>query len=266
MFRSARRLLRDAVARFLFPHGFYHFRRWDVSSLGAEPALVAMCLWNRPERFREILEQFAEQDLPGGVVLGLWNNNWQLKDYYEDVINEWRTTRQDGALGQILLAHSPANLGGVGRFYVARRLARRFRQQYVMFLDDDQQIGPEFARVMLDQASPGHASSWWAWTVHNDDYWTRTRALPGDRVDYAGTGGMVIDAQILSSPDLFRSLPKEHWFLEDIWLNHIALSHGFSLGSVAVHIDFVMDETNQFHALADQKPVFYRSLAERRRR
>ena len=119
-------------------------------------------------------------------------------------------------------------------------------------------------RTALAQAAPRTLASWWGWQIEGHDYWARRRALPGEPIDYAGTGGMVADSAILRSRRLYLGLPTASWFLEDIGLGHVAVSAGYRMVALDAEIEFVMDETNQNHRLAPVKPDFYRVLAKRR--
>lgn len=265
MVERFRSFARETLLRRVYPHGWFRSRRLDFGPVGQEPALIAMCLWNRPAHFRTMLDNFAAQDHPDGLILGLWNNDRSLTSHYEQEIEKWRRESDVGALRRIYLTHSPINTGGPGRYYMGRMLAHRYQRPYMIFIDDDQVIGPSWASDVLAQAEPKTQKSWWAWNISNDEYWDRERAQPGTRVEYAATCGMVTDATILDHPMLFRDLPRESWFIEDIWLNHIALLENYDLIALDVDMDFVLDETNQNHQLAPVKPAFYRSLVEQRR-
>lgn len=254
--------LREHLLRSAFPRGRFRLRRFG--SPRADAALVVICLWNRHIRFPEILDELAAQDVAGGIVLGLWNNDRSLRRYYETEIEAWSATRGDSAISSVMITHSPVNTGGFGRFYMGRRLARELSAESVIFLDDDQRVEPDFVRRALAQGAPRTVASWWGWRIANDDYWDRTRALPGEAIDYAGTGGMVLDPSLLDDPELVSGLESEHWFLEDIWLSHLAKQRGWRLIALDAQIEFVMDETNQHHALGSAKPAYYRALAERR--
>lgn len=262
MFRSARALIREYLLRWFYPRGWFGIKSTRIAPLGPQPALVLMCLWNRSSRFAEILDDLAKQDFPDGVIVGFWNNNRGLRSHYESTLSEWLRAHKPGALRQVHFVHSPVNAGGMGRFYLARSLAKIYRQPFAIFLDDDQRVQASFIRLVQAQAAPRTIASWWAWIVTNGNYWERIRALPGQRVSYAGTGGMIVDCNVLKIPALYKDLPRKYWFLEDMWLNHVALTHGYHLVALDAEIEFVMDETNQFHSLAALKPEFYRKLTE----
>lgn len=223
-----------------------------------------MCLWNRPSHFRTLLENFSAQEYPDGLVLGLWNNDRSLAHHYTQEIERIRRESGPGSLRRIHLTNSPINTGGPGRFYMGRMLAHTYRQPYIIFMDDDQVIGPEWTSQLMKQAEVKTQKSWWAWKIRNNEYWDRERAEPGEVIDYAATCGMISDARILEHPLLFRGLPRESWFLEDIWLNHLALLDGYGLVALDTTMEFVLDETNQNHQLSSSKPAFYRSLLEQR--
>ncbi len=260
---AVRRVLRERLLRTTFAAGKFRLKRFGRVDPGS--ALVVICLWNRSTRFRELLDDLAAQDVPNGITLGLWNNDRRQRSYYERELVTWLETHPQSALSCIMLTHSQVNAGGFGRFYLGNRLARELGKQHLIFLDDDQRIQPDFVRRVLHQAAPKTVASWWAWQIENNDYWDRTRALPGEPADYTGTGGMVLDSALLAVPNLVAGLEPEHWFLEDIWLSHLAKVYGFELKALDADISFVMEETNQHHQLGTLKPDYYRTLAKLRR-
>lgn len=255
---------RETLLRRIYPRGLFRINTSTFGTVGSNPALVAMCLWNRPTHFRTMLDNFAAQDYPDGLVIGLWNNDPANSKFYRSVIKDWARAGDTGAVKRIHLTNSPINTGGPGRYYMGRKLVRKYRQPYIIFLDDDQVIGPAWTSDLMSQAQPQTQKSWWGWHVVNDEYWNRVRANPGEEIDYAATCGMIADAAILERPELFQGLPRESWFLEDIWLNHVGVLNGQRLFALDTHMEMVLDDTNQYHKLADSKPAFYRSLVEQR--
>lgn len=262
--RLTRNIIRETLLRKVYPRGLFRTNQLDFHEVGDGPAIISMCLWNRPTHFRTLLEDLAAQHCPDGIILGLWNNDRSLAQHYETEIERWSQYTDTGALRRIHLTHSPINTGGAGRFFMARKLAHRYRQPSMIFLDDDQTVGPNWVQDLLGQAAPRTQKSWWAWHIDNDDYWDRTLANPGEYVDYAATCGMITDADILDHPKLFRDLPSAYWFIEDVWLNHVALLDGYRLVALETEMGFVLEETNQNHQLASAKPDFYRSLLRQR--
>jgi len=83
---------------------------------------VLLCLWNRPELLRPMLERLdAQEDVSGGIRLRIWNNQRRDSDRYRAVLGAFHPS---GSLVAADLVTSPFNLGAMARFYWARRIAR----------------------------------------------------------------------------------------------------------------------------------------------
>ncbi|MFC4222930.1 hypothetical protein [Lysinibacter cavernae] len=200
------------------------------------------------------------QDDPNGVRLVLWNNCKPDRTFYVEAIKSFHPV---GSLRQVDLVQSPVNAGGMGRFYVARALARENGAGPVVFLDDDQDVGPRFVADCVRSYRHKSVSGWWAWRIL-EDYFQREPVVCGEAADYVGTGGMVIDRSLFLESDFFSGLPTRYWFIEDLWLSDYARRKGWPLHKLDTAIEFVMDETNQNHQLAGLKPEFFRWLASQR--
>ncbi|UAJ80553.1 hypothetical protein IT072_05885 [Leifsonia sp. ZF2019] len=232
------------------------FRAETVLRHGDAPEVaVVMCLWNRRERIDAVLTQLDAQRGPR-LSLVLWNNRPSDDAYYLERI---RAYAPHGALAKVVFVRSRVNVGGLGRFFVARRLwVEGYRGTFLM-LDDDQDVSENLVVDLLAASGPHIIAGYWAWTMQGD-YWARTPAEPGDRVSYVGTGGSACDIDIVSDPAFFTELPRYFAFLEDIWMCGYARRRGWVLRKVDTPIEFVLDETNQHHTLAERKAEFYRYL------
>lgn len=123
------------------------------------------------------------------------------------------------------ILHSEENIGGFGRFYLAREISSQTGfSDFCVFVDDDQEFESNTLEIFLSEAERKKVSSQWAWKLFSLEYYSpenKTPVFPGDIVDYCGTGGMVIDMEIFRENKLFEC-PKEYWFVEDIWLSFYA--------------------------------------------
>lgn len=223
---------------------------------------VLMCLWNRAERIDEVLRQLDAQEPAGadarGIRLMLWNNQPADDAFYRSRIAEFAPS---GALRSVEYVGSDTNIGGFARFVLARGLLRAGYRGHVITLDDDQDISPSFAGDLVAVAAPREISGWWAWNIL-DGYFIRTATPSGERADYVGTGGTIIDIDILRDEHFATDLPARYGFLEDQWLSAFARMRGWTLRKVDTPIEFVLHESNQFHALEDAKVAFQRDLDE----
>ncbi|GAA1446678.1 glycosyltransferase family 2 protein [Leifsonia poae] len=230
-----------------------------VGAPAADAVPVIMCLWNRPARFDAIVRMIAGQQLDRPLRLILWNNGPAHQAEYERRLAALAESFE-GTAHAVELIRSPANIGGVARFVVARRLwLDGLRGPFIM-LDDDQLVGPDFAATMLAEYEPRTIAAWWAFGNHGS-HWKRSELEPGEPADYAGTGGAIVDLDLVADPSFFE-LPPRFLMLEDQWMTFVAVSRGWRVRKSAVAIDQVMQEEsgNQYHALRALKDEFYAYL------
>ena len=215
---------------------------------------VVMCTWKRVERVPRTLEMLAEQDTP--TVLYLWNNDARAADRIDDYLRRGPVPAQP--------VHAERNVGGFGRFYLARELAAAC--EAVVFVDDDQDFGPSMVTDQLASAEAGCLAGWWAFTYRSGaaTYAERDRVEePLGPADYVGTGGMVADPRIFADPGLFRC-PRRYWFVEDVWLSYYA-SHvrGWRLRRSRAEFRFAPDEHDIDTTLWSTKARMFRYLKRR---
>jgi GT2 family glycosyltransferase len=214
-----------------------------------------VCLWRRPHFLERTLRSVAAQS-HAALELYIWNNNPAMRDHVDTVVAQF-----DG-LG-VEVEHSPRNVGGFGRFYVARRLAER--HPYVVFLDDDQVPAPDCVARLLAETTEESARGMWAFNFRGRTHFgDRIDAEPGEQVKYAGTGGLICDTSIFREPGLF-GCPRRFWFVEDLWLSYYA-DHvlGWRLYKSAAWVDGVADHLDQSRALGPTKDRLFRYLVRRR--
>ena len=246
-----RNLIRRQLLTGRFPSTDYSF-----APVTGREAVVLMCLWNRPSRLPEILDRLDKQDFPDGVRLFLWNNNRRDRAVYRKALSEHRSS---GALHQVDLVTSVFNVGSIARFYWARRLALKGYTGPIIVLDDDQNFESTFVSTAYEYYDPRALTSWWAFTIHGA-YWQRAHAVVGGDVDYAGTGGMICNSDIFLDAKFFTTIPGRFWMIDDMWLNYFAKNKGYTLRKLPVHIEAVMEETNQYHHQVELKEEFYNLL------
>lgn len=222
---------------------------------------LVMCLWNRPQRLGEIVRMLAAQQSEHPVRLILWNNAPENQADLERVLAGLPL----GMLSSVELYASPANIGGVARFVVARWLRNAGARGAFIMLDDDQQVGPDFVDRMLADYAPHTIAAWWAFANHGS-HWRRSEIEPGEDAGYAGTGGTVADLDLVGDATFF-DLPARYLMLEDQWMTHYARTRGWTVRKSAVSIEQVMTEEseNQYHGLRALKDEFYDFLYGDRR-
>jgi hypothetical protein len=224
------------------------------STLPVAEVPVVLCVWRRPERLATTLASLGRQrDV--SVKLWIWNNNPALRALVDGGV----ATVSDL---QVDVVHATRNVGGFGRFYVARRLAEE--HPYVVFLDDDQVPATDFVKTLVGEFTPKTIHGAWAFRfLGTERYWDRVRAAPGERVKFCGNGGMICDTQIFLEPELYRC-PRRFWFVEDLWLSYYA-DHvmGWQLFKSAAVIEKEPDDQGQFQNLGATKDLMFRYLVRR---
>ena len=124
---------------------------------------VIFCTWRRIERLRQTLEQLAAQEVR--VQACIWNNSPD-----RDAVDA-----AAAAAGiPVSVFHSSRNIGGFGRFYLARRAAEAGHST-VVFVDDDQEFGPQAIGDLLSAHRPRSLSGWWAFRFTGPGYGDRVR-------------------------------------------------------------------------------------------
>jgi hypothetical protein len=231
-----------------------------VRPAGGGEVSVLMCLWNRPGRIDEVIDLLDAQSGTAGVNLHLWNNQANDHDHYRRAIAAAVSRLGQGALQRIELTRSPYNTGSIGRFFIARSLARGRAEAPVIVLDDDQDIRPDFVARALDAYDPDVVAAWWAWNVR-EYYWDRDAAPAGAEANYVGPGGSIMSDRLFLDETFFTAIPERFRWLDDIWLSHRARAAGLRLIKLDVEIDFVLEETNQYRGQADLKPEFWSVLS-----
>jgi hypothetical protein len=221
---------------------------------------VVMCLWNRPQRIDAILSQLDAQNDPRPVRLQLWNNKPVNDDYYRVQIAAYQ---RSGSLASVEYVNSARNLGGLARFFLARRLLRSGYRGHFIMLDDDQDVTASFTSSLLRPAATREISGWWAYN-YIDSHWNRTETPPGQIADYVGTGASICDIEIVRDRTFFTGLPPRFAFLEDQWMCAYAKNQGWAVRKVDLDITFVLHESNQFLLMADLKNEFRDYLASTR--
>lgn len=215
---------------------------------------VVVCLWNRPERIRDILRIIEQQTTSRGVRLVLWNNNAADSALYRRALAD---VDPAGALDCVQFLDSPHNIGGIGRFIAARELERGGYTGPFIMMDDDQDFGPDFVEDLLAVSAPRSVAGVWAW--NNDGaYWNRSQvSVTGQGADHVGTGGSICDLALVEDDAFFDRLPMKFLFMEDIWMSRYAKRNGWAVTMVESPFTFVLSERDQGHALFDRKEGFY---------
>jgi hypothetical protein len=211
---------------------------------------VILCTWRRLERLSSTLRMLAAQDIPAQALI--WNNSPNC-----EAVNDAALT----APLPVAVYHSDRNIGGFGRFYLAREVAT-IGHNRVVFVDDDQDFAPGMLAALLGSCPERTISGWWAWRFAAPRYPPLEPAAAGERAQYVGTGGMAADAALFRAPAVF-ACPRRFWFAEDLWLSYAAWCEGYDLRKSAAVLRMGDDGRNQFPSLGYVKQHLVRCLVRR---
>jgi Glycosyl transferase family 2 len=243
-FTSARAQLRSVRITLGWKRKRDHLAQLQVGEL----LPVIFCTWHRLDRLPRTLALLAAQNVP--VQALIWNNS--------PARGEVEAAATSASI-PVCVYHSPRNIGGFGRFYLARAAARAGHER-VVFIDDDQEFGPDTIARLLADHCPRTLSGWWAWRFRSDDYGNRDRASRDEPAHYVGTCGMIADSAVFGDWRLFRC-PRRFWFIEDLWLCYVA-SHlaGYGMHCSGAKFEAAEDKHALYVTLGGAKQRFLRYL------
>lgn len=213
---------------------------------------VMMCVWRRPHLLQRTIDQLAGQ-FHVQPRLYLWNNNRLLQEEIDRTIAENRHRLP------IEVHHHHFNIGCFGRFMHAQPLLEQF--PFFVIIDDDQQFDDDFLwKLWNDRIPGGVAASYARGFIRNEQYWERRDLEFGEKANYTGPGGMIIDARLLADPRLLQC-PEEYWMCDDIWISYL-LDHligaPMKRSSAVVKMTDIPNDT--FHSLRQTKVDFLEEL------
>jgi glycosyltransferase involved in cell wall biosynthesis len=218
---------------------------------------IVMCVWKRIEDFDLVVQQFNNQTFKN-FKLFIWNNNTdpKYKNTFEEILNKKATFDWH-------IHHSNKNIGGFGRFYMAKQLRKvPGLANYVVFVDDDQRWGYDLLSTFWNEREPKTIKAQFGWRFDGNDYYrNRVHVSPGNSLHYTGTGGMILDNMIFEDDNLYEKCMPDHWWVEDLWLsywaNHI---HGYKLTKSAASMKNGDDEHSLYRVVKDKKTPMLRWL------
>jgi glycosyltransferase involved in cell wall biosynthesis len=229
--------------------GWRRGQRTPILITGELPVII--CIWRRLDRLQRTLEQLAAQDFPVQVLI--WNNSPDRAKVDAEVMK---------SVIPVTVHHSERNIGGFGRFYLAREVAEQ-GHDLAVFIDDDLDFEPGTIRELVNGHRRRSMSGWWAFNFHSADYRSKFQPEPGEIASLIATCGMIVDTAVFRDARLFRC-PRRYWFAEDIWLSYVA---GYLWGYTGFRnpAGFSFDESAednhaQYHVLGHTKVRFLRYL------
>ena len=62
--------------------------------------------------------------------------------------------------------------------------------------------------------------------------------------------------------EFFERLPARYWLYDDAWVSHWSRAHDIALTKLDTELEFVLDETNQYHSVFYDKIEFHALLSK----
>ena len=196
---------------------------------------VIMCTWKRPERLKNTLELVLAQTNKN-FAFYIWNNNSEINNVVDLIYEEYKDKLE------FSIIHSEKNVGGFGRYYLARTLIDKYEK--FIFIDDDQTFSKEMINIFLNHYDNNAVKSRWSWKFNSCSYYDRHKIdNSGIFTHYCGTGGMIVPSKLFKCEKLYE-IPEEFLFVEDLWLCFIA-NHYLSMKLISIADDgFIRQETD----------------------
>jgi hypothetical protein len=149
----------------------------------------------------------------------------------------------------VFVYDSLTNVGGIGRFYAIKHLLIENNFQYCIFIDDDQIFGSQFIETMKKYKKIKTGFCWYGKTFDENKKYKNNTHLTlkhKDKLDYGGTGGMIIDVEIFKNNDFYKNLPPNFLFCEDLWLSLYGQKYyNYSFYKIDVNMFIIKDGKDQ---------------------
>ncbi len=215
---------------------------------------VVFCTYHRLQRLSTTLGQLSEQE-NCKIRVYIWNNNQDEKEFINKEIKLFPRLN-------ISVYHSKKNIGGYGRFYLAKKLSPNYSA--VVFIDDDINLNKDTISTLIKEYKPKNISAVYSFKFTSQtNYFRRSKLKPGEYADYCSTSCMIADSSVFKEKELFNC-PKKYWYIEDLWLSYYA-NHklGWSLMKSGAKIVQLDDNVGQWRNLKLLKSEFLQYLIGR---
>mgnify|MGYP002784416858 CR=1 FL=1 len=215
---------------------------------------IIMCTWKRIEKLEKTFEMLTAQTNQD-FTFHIWNNNADISEEVSSIVRKQNITTN--------VHHSFKNIGGLGRFKMAKTLTHVVDK--VIFIDDDQIFDKNMVEIFLNSYDVNSIKSRWAWKFKTNSYKSRYKISDGNvNVHYCGTGGMIVPSWLFTKPEVFQ-IPEKYQFIEDLWLCFVA-NHIYKMQLVSIadsgFIRQIEDGLDQYPSLFELKDEFLKYLTE----
>lgn len=175
--------------------------------------MIAVCLvvWRRHYKLPELMKQLRDQTYQDFKVW-IWNNHARQ---YVDVRNLSRDKT-------IVFNSQRGNIGSCARF----KIARLSQGTPIIFIDDDLILEKDFIEYYYEQHKKFGKDAilgWFSKTWDEENYHKENKRLPyGSEADYIGTGGMILNREIIDEEGSLQRIPEKYEKAEDLYLSYVA--------------------------------------------
>jgi len=189
--------------------------------------VIAMCLWKRPGLATDCLRQLGKTAFDGEVELRLWNNAWEYRKFYDQLV-EW--VKATGAFSDVSITHSQRNYYAWARF----PLGALSDAEYVVTLDDDVSLRRNAITKLVQASQKWEGKSavggYGRILPESGDYW-KSRALGlyerfNTVVNYLGTGLSIYRREWLCDERLYQAPMLLNMAGCDLWLSYVLHEQG----------------------------------------
>jgi len=214
---------------------------------------IVLCCYRRHHNLPSIVESIDKQTVSGCINVHIINTD---PSKWPALLDMGLNEKNYSSRCKIRLCNTQENLFGYARFLYVKRLMKEIYVPYVIFIDDDQWLPPDWVERMYAERAPLTYSCWYgrifetAGGISEISYWNdkilqhkRLLAEYSDEFsgfDYGATCGCIIDT-VFFNLDILYKCPKKYRNVEDLWLSFV-VKH--IIGGV---IKIVKNPINPFH-------------------
>ena len=206
--------------------------------------IIELCLvaCQRPHRIPIILKQLLGQTTQK-FRINIWNNSSQQLD------------TSGFPRDKIEVIDSNENIGSQARF----RLAKETTGNPIIFFDDDEDLQPNFVEYNYQEYlnhGPNCILGWFTRIFDKESYWHSRAATYNCEADYIGTGGMVLDRNIIDKEPLLQNIPEPYNKTEDLYLSYLARTkYNMRLVAIEPTCKIQVDQLDQYKTI-DKEKIF----------
>lgn len=241
----------------------------NLSSLKKCKNFVIMCNWKRTYRIKQILYNLSLQDTKD-FVFCIWNNN---NEDANELTKLLETTKVDF---QIATYNSQINIGGFGRFLMAKYVTENCSAENILFFDDDQEIPRQFVSDYSNRINNNITLNFFGrkfvkgrpyCEIDKDgklNYELSNKCIEnvnnGGEFLYGGTGGKCLKAFVFNDKILY-TIPIKFLYCEDLWLSWIVKTqYNMKIIKSGIQIKTIGDKLDQCTGLWNIKIEFLEFL------